>query len=82
MIVRPATSKVPSIVVLPVAPATINLLVLTIIDPVILALDDKLSVLTSAVVRVVVPVTPSVPQMRVLPDDPMIDIVEALFGPI
>ena len=67
IVVDPATSSVPSIVVLPEAPATINLLVLTIIDPEILALDDRLSVPTSAIPKVVVPVTPSVPPIRVLP---------------
>lgn len=66
IVVAPATSNVPSIVVLPEAPATINLLVLTIIDPEMLALDVRFNVLTSAVPKVVVPVTPSVPPIRVL----------------
>ena len=82
IVVAPLTSKVPKMSVLPVSPATINLSVLTIIEPVILAFDDRLSVLIAAVPNVVVLVTLSVPRIVVFPDAPTTDKVGALFGPI
>jgi len=79
-VVPPVTARAPAISVLPVAPATINLLVLTIIDPPMLALEVVLTVLMLPVVALRVAAV-TVPSAVMLPVAPKKVIVSALSGP-
>ena len=81
MTVAPWTSNVPAISVLPLADATLNLFVLTIKLPPMLAAPLDVRLPKFRVVSVVIPVTPSVPPIVALPVVPANVIVSAALGP-
>ena len=80
--VAPLTSNVPSTAVLPVAPATVNLLVLMIREPSIVTPAEVVKLVAEIVVNVVCPVTFNVPPKAPLPVAPFKVIVVPALGPM